>query len=411
MKKAIVKMLLLAMLCLLMPEEITKAEELTGTEAVYQNNLTVYTNQRSDEKMMEYLLMEPDDVYAFGIDDEIRQTCADITAECTTDMQKLEAIYDWICSNLYYDQYGLANTGTIAASGPVFYYKGTKCEGFAHLLSSMCRESGIPCKEMWGYTLDTGQDNFEQMTIEDMSQDSRFSHAWNEAWIDGRWVLMDATWDCKNANTADSPEVTYREHTWEWFDVELEQFSKTHLFSSYISLFETLFDQWLQTQDSSIPVVTQEPDSTPTPTASAVPFTNPAAEETIKPTETATSSYTGQGSSSSTKNSSQKTEKAGTSRTSVSRVPRVSGVKVKSKKGGSVRITWKKISGAEGYNVQTAGNRTFTKGKKSRKTSSSRLTMRAKKGNICYVRVRAYKKSGGKTTYGSWSRVIKCRVK
>ncbi len=401
-------MLLVSMFCLLLPEKMTKAKELTGTEAVYQNNLYVYTNQRSDEKMMEYLLMEPDDVYAFGIDDEIRKTCADITAECTTDMQKLEAIYDWICTNLYYDHYGLAHTGTIAASGPVFYYKGTKCDGFAHLLSSMCRESGIPCKEMCGYSLDTEQDNFEQMTIEDMSQDSGNRHAWNEAWIDGRWVLMDATWDCKNANTADSSEVTYREHTWEWFDVELEQFSKTHLFSSYISLFETLFDQWLQTQNTSAPIATREPDSTPTPTASAVPFTNSATEEKIKPT----SSYKRQGASVSTKNSSRKTEGAGQiGKTRVAKIARVSGVKAKNNKSASVKITWKKVSGADGYNVQTARNRTFTKGKKSRKTKSSRLTLKEKKGNTCYVRVRAYKKSSGIKKYGKWSKIKKVKIK
>ena len=67
-KKRISKLFMLFVLfgsifALQMPKE-TYATDSFGMEAVYRNNLSVYTNQRSDERMMEYLLMEPDNEYS-----------------------------------------------------------------------------------------------------------------------------------------------------------------------------------------------------------------------------------------------------------------------------------------------------------------------------------------------------------
>ena len=69
----------------------------------------------------------------------------------------------------------------------------------------------------------------------------------------------------------------------------------------------------------------------------------------------------------------------------------------------SARISWKKVSGAAGYQVYRAGsqNGKYKKVRTTAKTSwtNEKLTT----GKVYYYKVRAYKKSGSKTVYGSFS--------
>lgn len=75
----------------------------------------------------------------------------------------------------------------------------------------------------------------------------------------------------------------------------------------------------------------------------------------------------------------------------------------------SIRLKWKKVSGANGYVIQYATNKNFTKGKNQKTIKNSRTTskkikkLKAKKRY--YVRIRAYKTFEGKKYYSSWSKV------
>lgn len=90
---------------------------------------------------------------------------------------------------------------------------------------------------------------------------------------------------------------------------------------------------------------------------------------------------------------------------------------VKAVSGKKLKIQWKKISGASGYEVQCCLKKNFKSGvkkaaaKKGNKTSL--VIKKLKKGKTYYVRVRAYKtvKVNGKTQklYGAWSKVKKSK--
>ena len=100
--------------------------------------------------------------------------------------------------------------------------------------------------------------------------------------------------------------------------------------------------------------------------------------------------------------------------TSKPQIKRVSlaGVKAGKKK---VTVRWKKISTASGYQVQTAFNKKFTKGKKScliKKGKTTKKTISGLKGKkVYYVRVRGYCLYQGQKIYGKWSKVKKVKVK
>lgn len=81
---------------------------------------------------------------------------------------------------------------------------------------------------------------------------------------------------------------------------------------------------------------------------------------------------------------------------------------------GKLKITWKKKSGINGYQVQYSTNKKFknakTKTIKNAKTTSK--TYKAiKKGKKHYVRVRCYKVVNGRKYYSSWSKVKSAVVK
>ncbi len=84
---------------------------------------------------------------------------------------------------------------------------------------------------------------------------------------------------------------------------------------------------------------------------------------------------------------------------------------LKSASVGKVTVKYKKVKGAEGYQIQFATNSRMTKGKKSCKTKALSKTVSLKSGKKYYVRVRAYKKFGKRTKYGKWSSKKSLRTK
>ena len=85
---------------------------------------------------------------------------------------------------------------------------------------------------------------------------------------------------------------------------------------------------------------------------------------------------------------------------------RVTVKTVKSSKKGQVKISWKKVEGAEGYVIQYATKASF-KGKKTVTVKSGKATGRTirklKRGRKYYFRIRAYRMADGERIYTSFS--------
>lgn len=372
------------------PLETDAPDTNRGSAAVYHHNLSIYNNQRSDERMMEYLLMEPDNVYAYLINDEIREVCREITKNCNTDMEKLQAIHDWVCNNLYYENIDNGGEGTGVGAIWVFYHRGTRCEGYADLTAAMCREVGIPCKEMEGYGVPK---NIEGMTAQEIldlaSSKPNMRHMWNEAWVDGRWVLLDTTWDSQNYSHTSDSEVIYQPCKQTYFDMGLEEFSKTHLFASHISFFEVMFDEWNQKVNSDPPENTTQPSTEPT----NHPDTNADSKQGDQSTGTA----------------------GGKKKKIIQKPGRVKIKKIKKAGGLCAKVTWGKVKCNDGYQIQYSRKRNFS-GKKTTTSSSKSAYIWGKRNKTYYVRVRAVNwgwksQSQYGYKYGKWSKVKKVRLK
>ena len=81
----------------------------------------------------------------------------------------------------------------------------------------------------------------------------------------------------------------------------------------------------------------------------------------------------------------------------------------------AILVTWKKVSGVNGYEIQVATDKKFKKNKKTvtiKKQKTKKATVKKLKAKKkYYVRVRTYKIVNGKKVYSSWSKVKSVKTK
>ena len=85
-------------------------------------------------------------------------------------------------------------------------------------------------------------------------------------------------------------------------------------------------------------------------------------------------------------------------------------VKAKNNKKKTAPVTWSKVSGAKGYQVQYAYSAPFSKKTKTVSTNKF-IVKKLKKKKTYSFRVRAYKMNGKKKLYGKWSKVVRIKIK
>ena len=81
----------------------------------------------------------------------------------------------------------------------------------------------------------------------------------------------------------------------------------------------------------------------------------------------------------------------------------------------AISVTWKKVGGVKGYQIQLATDKKFKKNKKTvtvKKQKTTKTTVKKLKAKKkYYVRVRTYKIVNGKKVYSSWSKVKSVKTK
>ena len=102
------------------------------------------------------------------------------------------------------------------------------CKGYAYLYASMMRSIGIPCNIVSGYAL--GLDGVNKWS--ELEDTKTQNHAWNEVYVDGKWIIVDTTWDC--GNRVDGGKEIKEGTSHIYFDANIEYFSANHKIMQYI---------------------------------------------------------------------------------------------------------------------------------------------------------------------------------
>ncbi|XP_041934193.1 kyphoscoliosis peptidase-like isoform X1 [Alosa sapidissima] len=158
--------------------------------------------RKSSRKLKKHLFPSPAvfsqiDAHAIKAGEELRRKrifsvkaiIEAITVGAVTDLQKLRAIWIWLCHNIEYDVNGyLGMTEMITSIEQVVETRRGVCSGYARLCEQMCSEVGIECRKVSGHS--KGASYRPGLHAEP----TKSNHAWNAVRLQGNWYLLDSCW-------------------------------------------------------------------------------------------------------------------------------------------------------------------------------------------------------------------------
>jgi hypothetical protein len=149
---------------------------------------------------------------------EITALAAAVTRGLTTPMEKARAVHDWVARNVSYDMVkfrGSLYTPDDGALKTLATKKGV-CQDYTFLTVALLRAAGVKSREVVG---------------KGRGLAGWGSHAWTEAWVNGRWLTMDTTWD---AGFVDRNDHFGWQFSTRYFDPDPRLFALDHVAESYV---------------------------------------------------------------------------------------------------------------------------------------------------------------------------------
>lgn len=113
----------------------------------------------------------------------------DLTKDLKTDTEKMLAVTEWVADNISYDlkkaRILSEESDYYPDSRDTYESKSGICYDYASLTASMLRYLGIPTKVQAGMCKSNGE-----------------YHSWNEAMVDGEWIVIDTTYAASDGGSA-----------------------------------------------------------------------------------------------------------------------------------------------------------------------------------------------------------------
>ncbi len=131
--------------------------------------------------------------YLLERSEAVTSKAREITAGRSSDYEKLQAIHQWVAQNIVYVYtYEMApgEENVSALPEDVLETRRAVCSGYSNLTRALCQAVGIPAAYVHGW-VGNAPDYFS-------AGSSR--HAWNVAYADGRWIILDSTWGRPGGN-------------------------------------------------------------------------------------------------------------------------------------------------------------------------------------------------------------------
>jgi len=153
----------------------------TGLNAVLEWNRAIFEQNPTDEESLRQLTLPSPGIESDHRD--IVRMAQQITRGLTNDMDKAYAIHKWIYPNIRYDVSQIGYDIYFMYSGrgsAIFTLQNRRgiCTGMARLTTALLRAADIPSKIVTG-----------------CSVNCYAGHMWTEAFVDGRWIIIDSGWD------------------------------------------------------------------------------------------------------------------------------------------------------------------------------------------------------------------------
>lgn len=127
---------------------------------------------------------------AYSFYQQAKSILREIISDDMNELEKIKAIYNYICDNSYYDYAALDYSGswtnnTAYFIDGFFQYKTVVCDGFSKVMALFAGMENLYVVRGYGYDDESG-------------------HAWNYAKVEGKWYLVCPTWGQADINASES---------------------------------------------------------------------------------------------------------------------------------------------------------------------------------------------------------------
>ncbi|XP_061750948.1 kyphoscoliosis peptidase [Nerophis ophidion] len=152
---------------------------------------------------------------------DVRAIVQSITKVSKTEVDKVRAIWVWLCHNIEYDVSGfLGHSERMTSPEEVIASGRGVCCGYSSLCTDMCRLVGIECQEVAGHSKGIGYRQGQSF------KNVKSDHLWNAVLLEGQWFLMDACWGAGQVNMKEESFVKRFDDF--YFLTDPEEFIESH---------------------------------------------------------------------------------------------------------------------------------------------------------------------------------------
>ncbi len=180
--------------------------------------------QNLDKQDRKYLLPT---AYVQSDHPRIIELAQKITKDLKSDAEKTKAIHDWVAKNIAYDVKSyFSGSSKIYTSTEILDRKMDVCTGYASLTLALNRAVGIKTRMIIGTAILADQGETWAKT------DKKDNHAWVEAYVGGKWIIQDPTW---NAGYLDGKTFTF-EYSDRYYNPTAAKFAVSHRMTEVSSM-------------------------------------------------------------------------------------------------------------------------------------------------------------------------------
>lgn len=162
-----------------------------------------------------------------SVESEVQTLSDSIVKNEEDDYKKTWLIYEWVTENIYYDldeYYGRVQPVKYTASKVIENKRGV-CSGYSEILKALLHAQKIPAIVVEAYALGSGTDG--NPFSSEYKNATKSNHAFVEAFVDGRWIILDPSWDSNNKYEMGS-YMTVPPYGYRYFDISPELFAMNH---------------------------------------------------------------------------------------------------------------------------------------------------------------------------------------
>ncbi len=168
--------------------------EIDNAELCEHNMIYLGKIQQNDlSYVVEYISTDGEKNTYYIIMSEVKQLSDEICSESETQLEKANAIADWVVHNICYnsDAASTSVNADVISLEQVISTKTATCAGYSNLFAALCQAQGI-CTVNFRGGAEEGLCDYPDW------KKVRTNHEWNAVFCEGNWHFFDTTWCSQN---------------------------------------------------------------------------------------------------------------------------------------------------------------------------------------------------------------------